>query len=195
MEGNTPPVAFKVIFLGCQGVGKTSIINYKISQGFTVSNPPTCGCGYYSFTYEEDCISALICVWDTAGQEQYAPLIPLYIRETIVAVIVASVVDNSSIEKIDYWISFLKENGELPRIVVALNKLDLVNTEDSAIINLKNALEEKYKDVVLVSAKNGEGVNKLFKKVASMCISLDFPAIPITNEEIAIERKEEKGCC
>jgi len=79
----------KLVFLGDQSVGKTSIINRFVYNVFDESNHPTVGIDFLSKTIEShDSKRVRLQLWDTAGQERFRTLIPNYIRGSAVAVIV-----------------------------------------------------------------------------------------------------------
>ena len=103
---------------------------------------------------------AELCLWDTAGQEKYAQLLPLFVCDTDVAVIVASYTDYQSIEKIDDWIEVLKKNNEKPEIVVVINKTDMANSLFEAPEELGNRLGSKYTNIFFTSAKTGSGIER-----------------------------------
>ena len=200
MSEPTPSVTFKVIFIGCSGVGKTSIINQKKNGDFTVFHDPTVGAGYQAITVDLDNVPVHLNVWDTAGQEQFAPLVPVFVRATIVAVIVASISDYQSIQKIDYWIDVLHSNNENPQIIVVINKIDLENSVTASIKELHDSLGKKFSNIYFVSAKTGQGIEDLFTTIALCCMNMELPSIPqpsnIDSENDSNNnRHHSKGCC
>ncbi len=102
---------FKVVLLGDQGVGKTSLItrfmydsfdkNYQVcpsqllptaanllTAAVLVSSQPTIGIDFLSKTMYLEDRTIRLQLWDTAGQERFRSLIPSYIRDSSIAVIV-----------------------------------------------------------------------------------------------------------
>ncbi len=79
---------YKVVFLGDQSVGKTSIIHRFIYDQFDESYSATIGIDFMSHKmYVEDKI-IILNLWDTAGQERFKSLIPSYIKDSAVAIVV-----------------------------------------------------------------------------------------------------------
>lgn len=65
-------------------------------------------------------------LWDTAGQERFKALIPNYIRDTSVAVIVYDVTNRNSYKSVQKWIDDVKNlRGESAIIALLANKVDL----------------------------------------------------------------------
>jgi Ras-related protein Rab-6A len=47
-------------------------------------------------------------LWDTAGQERFRALIPTYVRDADVCIIVIDVSIRSSFDGIDKWLDFIR---------------------------------------------------------------------------------------
>jgi len=65
-------------------------------------------------------------IWDTAGQERFRSMAPLYYRGAAAAILVFSLTDASSFEKLKEWVRELTSNVEEPLVLaIAANKCDL----------------------------------------------------------------------
>ena len=82
---------FKLVFLGEQSVGKTSLITRFMYDTFDVNYQATIGIDFLSKTMYLDDRTVRLQLWDTAGQERFRSLIPSYIRDSSVAIIVYDV--------------------------------------------------------------------------------------------------------
>ena len=49
-------------------------------------------------------------IWDTAGQERFRSMAPLYYRGAVAAILVFSITDEGSFEKLKEWVRELKLN-------------------------------------------------------------------------------------
>lgn len=78
----------KVVFLGEQSVGKTSIITKFMFDSFESAYQATIGIDFLAKIVETPERAVRLQLWDTAGQERFRSLIPSYIRDSMVAVIV-----------------------------------------------------------------------------------------------------------
>lgn len=195
-DNDYEPMKFKVIFLGKAGVGKTSIIQRKINGTFDIKMIPTVGAGHHLTEEKIGNRNIELCIWDTAGQEQFHSLIPLYLHDTDLAVIVASLVDEDSIRSLTYWRDLVYEEDERPPIVAVINKIDL---QDGAPLSLDSVLEivlQNFPESIFVSAKNGEGINELFTKVATIISQKSQPPIKTINQNInRSNTKKSSSCC
>lgn len=104
---------------------------------------------------------------DTAGQERYRSLAPMYYRNANCAVVVYDITQSASLTRAKAWVKELQHQAN-DNIVVALagNKSDL-----EAERKVERDVAEAYaKEAGLLffetSAKTGEGVNELFTAIA-----------------------------
>ncbi|KAG6499567.1 hypothetical protein ZIOFF_039357 [Zingiber officinale] len=79
---------YKLVFLGDQSVGKTSIITRFMYDKFDITYQATIGIDFLSKTMYLEDRTVRLQLWDTAGQERFRSLIPSYIRDSSVAIIV-----------------------------------------------------------------------------------------------------------
>ena len=67
-------------------------------------------------------------LWDTAGQERYRSLIPSYIRDSSVAIIVYDVTNHESFRNTNRWLEDVRaERGQDALIMLVGNKTDLAD--------------------------------------------------------------------
>merc|ERR1712035_182487 len=67
-------------------------------------------------------------LWDTAGQERFGSIIPSYIRNCHVAIVVYDITDLNSFKNTNKWISKVREEvGDDAIIMFGGNKVDLTN--------------------------------------------------------------------
>lgn len=84
---NAGKYKYKIVFLGNQNVGKTSIIHRFIYETFEDNYQATIGIDFMSQKmYVEDKV-IILNLWDTAGQERFKSLIPSYIKDSAVAIV------------------------------------------------------------------------------------------------------------
>ena len=190
--------SFKVIVLGDSGVGKTSLANRQSKGQFTIQMTPTIGTSHMKTIVSVTGVDVELKIWDTAGQEQFASLVSMYARGANVCILVASFIDQSSIENLDIWKDRLFAAGENPPIIVAINKVDLQDGAPMTLESLRDLYSEKYPNLFFVSARTGDGVNELFAQVATEALKIykneENKKILNLNENNNIEKKKN-GCC
>ena len=150
----------KVIFLGNSSVGKTSIINKLLTGDFDENVTPTIGVAFTSQRYENQKHNVCITYWDTAGQEQYRNIVPMFYRGSNIAVIVFDVSIETDFADCDYWINGIYEHCDSkPEIIIVGNKIDLPR-----VVTFTQGTDyamENNATYVEVSAKTGENMDML----------------------------------
>jgi small GTP-binding protein len=161
---------FKVILLGDVSVGKTSIALRHSKNTFEFKMISTVGVDHLVSTMMVQDQAVKLLLWDTAGQEEFASLVPMYARGTQVCIIVASIVDLISLEHVPVWEERLHESGEDPAIIVAVNKTDLLEGAPTTIEKIREQLSEKYPRLFFVSARTGDSIHELFYEAALLAL-------------------------
>merc|ERR1711976_72691 len=106
-------------------------------------------------------------LWDTAGQERFGSVIPSYIRNCAVAIVVYDITDLKSFKRIHKWINLVREErGDEAIIMLVGNKIDLNDDRKVSVEEGKKKANELNLSFVETSAKTGINVKHLFKKVA-----------------------------
>ena len=123
---------FKIIVLGDSGYGKSSIVFRILKNEFLSKKEPTIGLDFATKTICHNTGKLIkFQIWDTAGQEKYHSLAPMYYRGAAVAIVVYDVTRKSSFTTLQMWIKELRQLGpEDIVIVIAANKCDLENQRE-----------------------------------------------------------------
>lgn len=159
----------KVIFVGLSGVGKTSLVQRRISNTFNQFQEATIGAAYTTINEEIDNDTKIsFGVWDTAGQERYDALTPLYFRGSRVVVVVFDLSKCDSFEKARYWLENIKvKYGEyIEGYILVGTKCDLHDSRKVTVEEAHNLAEEYGTHYYETSAYTGECINDLFKQIA-----------------------------
>lgn len=158
---------FKLVFLGDQGVGKTSLLTRFMYDSFDAHYAATVGIDFLSKTMYIQDTTIRLQLWDTAGQERFRSLIPSYIRDSNVAVVVYDISNRESFENVDTWINYVKqERGGDVIIVLVGNKNDLDNDRKVTLQDGEDAAQRLNCNLFMeTSSKNGFGVKPLFKRI------------------------------
>jgi small GTP-binding protein len=182
---------FKVILLGDASVGKTSIARRHANGTFEFKMLSTVGVDHLISTVTVQARQVKLLLWDTAGQEEFSSLVPMYSRGAHVCVIVASIVDLTSLTHIELWEKRLLESGETPSIIVAINKIDLLDGAPTTMEAIRDEYSAKYPNLFFVSARTGDSISELFYQAALSAINAGRP---IANQEPVSLEDDAKGC-
>ena len=198
---------YKLIFLGDQGVGKSCILNRFMNNTFTEEYQATIGLAFQSKNVQIDNQDIHLLLYDTAGQEKFRSLIPMYTRDANIILLVYEVTSKDSFLHLNHWLNDLTtvKKDEVIFVVVG-NKTDL---EDKREVSREEG-EQFAKDndylFAEVSAKTGEGFPDLFYKNLFERIRTKFRPggqqpttevkdIKLTNEQEEKKKVTKKGCC
>ncbi|RDL30487.1 putative Ras-related protein Rab-6A [Venustampulla echinocandica] len=171
---NNPLKKFKLVFLGEQSVGKTSLITRFMYDSFDNMYQATIGIDFLSKTMYLEDRTVRLQLWDTAGQERFRSLIPSYIRDSSVAVVVYDISNAKSFQNTRKWVDDVRgERGNDVIIVLVGNKTDL---NDKREVTTQQGEEEAKKNNLMfieTSAKVGHNVKNLFRRIAQALPGMD----------------------
>ena len=154
---------YKLIFLGDQYVGKSSILNRFYQDKFEQDYQATIGLDFHSKNVNINGTPVRLLLYDTAGQEKFKSLIPMYIRDANIILVVYDITNKDSFVHTEHWVNETKDLKREDAIFVLVgNKIDL---EENRIIQTKEAEDfanEKGFLFYEVSAKTGDKIEELF---------------------------------
>lgn len=176
-----PPLAkYKLVFLGDQGVGKTCIINRFVYDSFDKNYQATIGIDFLSKTMYLEDRTVRLQLWDTAGQERFRSLIPSYIRDSSVAVVVYDTTSRASFLNSSKWIDDIRsERGEDVVIMLVGNKTDLGEGRQVSVEEGEFKASEEKILFIETSAKAGFNVKQLFRRLASALPGVEGTTSPM----------------
>ena len=160
----------RIILIGDSGVGKTSIMGYASQDECSEFTKPTIGVSVTSLKVTVDGEEVQLYLWDTAGQEMYRSIVPLYFKGAALAIAVFSVDNPKSFCSLNDWIAQLNActQARVPIVIVA-NKCDLLKDSAENKVDMDQALEWAHTNgfpIFRTSAKTGFGINDLVTFVA-----------------------------
>lgn len=163
MEG---PSNFKIVLLGEGAVGKSSIMLRFIENKFNAKHMSTVQAAFASKRIQCDGQDIELQIWDTAGQEKFHALSPMYYRNSNGAMLVYDITDAQSFQRVKHWNNELRQIlGHSVCIIIVGNKVDL---ELSRTVEMETA--ESYASSVGVpyretSAKENLGIDEVFEEL------------------------------
>ncbi|OHS97463.1 Ras-related protein Rab-11A [Tritrichomonas foetus] len=172
---------FKIVFVGDTTVGKTSLIHRFLN--LDPVNASTTGATSTRAETQVDGKTVILNVWDTAGQETFRNLVPIYAKGSHAAIIVFDQTNQATYDHVDGWYSYIREQvGDKTIICLAANKSDL-----PPVVPTETALSwaaEHNVEMMRTSAADGTNVETLFETVSRLLVK--------QNEEEAKAAAEKK---
>ena len=199
---------YKIIFLGDQGTGKSCILNRFVEDKFDDNYQATIGLDFQSKNVKIDNQDVHLLLYDTAGQEKFRSLIPMYTRDANIIILVYDITRKESFNHIPDWINGLT-NVNFDNVIFALvgNKIDLDDKREVSKEEGIKLAEEKKCIFEEVSAKTAENFSELFyKQLFDEIVNKFKPGVNGNDNEINDEDKikiddntnkkqEGKKCC
>ena len=201
---------YKLIFLGDQNVGKSAILNRFVNDTFSEEYQSTIGLDFQSKNIQIDNQEIHLLLYDTAGQEKFRSLIPMYTRDANIILLVYDVTSKESFNNLSIWLnegnnSNIKKE-EIIYLVVG-NKTDLDDRREVNSDEGENFANENGFIFGEVSAKTGDGFSELFYKNLFEQIRVKFkpngkpPTTNVDDVKYKIQQQAKKtenkqqGCC
>ena len=160
----------KVVILGNTGVGKSSIAVRYLQNRFSDQHLVTIGAQFQQPKIPLKNGGFLkVNLWDTAGEEKFRAMIPMYYKNARAAMLVYDVGNMKSFQDIEYWITELDEQIKKDELLLILlgNKCDIEVSKREVETQLAQSFATNNNMLFYeVSAKTGQNVVELFKKMA-----------------------------
>jgi small GTP-binding protein len=190
---------YKVVMLGESGTGKTSLLEKLISGIFSAIVSPTVGAAYVKTTIQMPGRSVTMNIWDTAGQEKFQSLIPLYIRNAHGLVFVFDVSSDPHLQGLATVYSCVDDQITADmQLVLCANKIDLVPQSDLHLEVAEAWGRNHGMEMVQTSAFTGYGVLEMFTKIAEK-IAAQGETRRVRGDDLVNDicrgEVEQKKCC
>jgi small GTP-binding protein len=169
---------------------------------FNQYETPTVVSNFHIYTGDVKGTGVELQIWDTARQEEFCSLGPIYYRNSLAALVVYDCTWRPSFEHLGQWIKEFTENGgRQTAIAVAGNKIDFA---DRINVTWPETMEWARAHGCLVgqtSAKTGQGVrilfNELVQEIIRMQTSTRLSSLHITETQVGsgiTDDKKKKKC-
>ncbi len=196
--------SIRIILIGDCAVGKTAFSKKLMDDSFSSRYDATIGVDYSAKTIILNNTNVIKCqIWDTAGQESFAPLIKTYYRDIGGIILMYDVNDRKTYNDLTFWLNEIEKNKpewSISKLLIG-NKIDsdnrVVSTEEGQKFAQENgfsfieisvkkefdvsfALKELVEDIY-----NQKDDNKGIKKS-------DFKKLALTE---TLDDKFDRDCC
>jgi small GTP-binding protein len=178
LDRRNPKLTYKISILGNAGCGKTTLMHRLVHGIFPKEQQPTpaCYCEKYTAisgdqlnTQKFDCI-----IWDTAGQEKYGALVPIYIRESDICIICFSLENGEqSKQDINKWIIKAKINAPSAKFLFVGTKADLCDGDNVENTGVFDWIEDNIMNTgsyIVTSSVTGHGIDSLSESISNTLV-------------------------
>jgi small GTP-binding protein len=159
----------RVITVGDSGVGKTTLIHRMKTGEFLEDVVPTVAAGVATIDVDVQGSRYALQIWDTAGQELYRSIIPIYFKGAVLAILCFSAVDDQSFAHLDGWLDELRAHASAEiEVVLVGTKYDCQDKkveEDRA----KAYADQRKLRLFWASARTGQNVPVILEYIAVQC--------------------------
>jgi len=189
--------SLKIVLVGDTKVGKSCILSRFVQGTFDRNMPPTIGAAFLTKVIDTTDGAVRLQLWDTAGQEKFRSLAPMYYRSSAVAVLVYDVTSPQSLDGLDDWAAEIKDKAPHNiSVIVVGNKVDLEN--DRCVPTA--AGQERARKLGAVyfgeaSAKTGEGIAEIFNKIATLDVCQDSVVESPKSAGRPVAQDSKGPCC
>lgn len=163
--------AVKVVLLGNSGAGKSSIAQRFVYDQFNHYSESTIGASFFTRIMQLENSNGKrtmkFHVWDTAGQEKYHALAPMYYRGAMAAVLVYDIVSVVSFRSLKSWLQRLREFGPKDLVLIIVgNKCDLHDKRQIPKEEAELYSQQEGCIYIETSARDGINVELVFEEIA-----------------------------
>jgi small GTP-binding protein len=173
-------ISKKICMIGDFGVGKTSLIRRFVDREFSDQYLSTVGVKISRKPVEvekepgADPVGMQLLIWDLEGHTKFKAIAPSYLQGSSGGLIVADITRLETIERVSEHIQLFASVNPKGRLMVALNKADLVEPEKipklkdlcQGVIEEISPGSELVLGIYSTSARTGEFVDEIFHKLA-----------------------------
>lgn len=164
----------KIVLIGPEAVGKTCLFERFKTSRFNELQTTTIGASFSSHTTTTNGDTVRLHVWDTAGQDRFNVILPMYIRGSSIVVLCLEKPDEYELNK---YLEYYRHYNPESKLYFVFTKCDLI--EDRILYKLfeDTIRKEGIEEVWYTSAKTGRGVSDLFESIAKRVVLIPIPDI------------------
>jgi small GTP-binding protein len=164
----------KICMIGSPGVGKTSLVRRFVYDLFSDKYLTTIGVKISQKvcppiqTSDKQLIQFTLLVWDIEGAQDVRPALHSYFMGASGALLVSDLTRKETIDVIPQLMKGLREASPKAQIILAGNKLDLVNMDAETLEQQAEIAGQNNLSCFLTSAKSGQNVESTFHKFCEL---------------------------
>ena len=183
----------KVILVGNGKVGKTSLIHQLIEKNFKIDYLMNTSVDKFKKIIEIDNVKLNLEIWDTIGQEIFASINKIFMKNSNIAILVYDSTSKESFLKLDNWYKQITDINNKKNIIIGIcgNKSDLFEKQVVSKIDGEKYAKEKNIPFFETSAKDYNSVYNVFYQLGKEYINKENELQKrILNNQISIDDSE-----
>ena len=189
----------RTILIGDTCVGKTSILKKFLENKFNPNEANTVGTLFHSYIEKRSNFSIELALWDTAGQEKYRSLIPIYFRGSDAALLVFDLSNRQSFESLNEWLELVRSSVLDSTIIFLVgNKSDLIQERCVSFQEAKQWASNNNCSYFEVSALSGNGIPILIPQLLNQFEKMILTSQSTAFVESHLKQKKDpqpSSCC
>jgi small GTP-binding protein len=194
MENNKTDNQIKLMILGNQAVGKSSIMLRYTDDIFHYNMMGTAGVDFKKKMVKIGEEQVKVMIYDTAGHDRFRQITKNLYKGSQGIMLVYDISDKKTFESVSYWMDHIKNNADIGvEIILIGNKVDITNREVS--LEDGEGLASKFKvPLVETSALTGYNIETAFFTLIQNICQKDLKKIILTDVSEK-KPKTKTRCC
>jgi small GTP-binding protein len=169
VEKTSYDYTFKIMMLGDETAGKTSLTTRYISGFFLDDLKLTIGVDFYSKTTNYNGRKVKLQIWDFGLEERFRFLLYQYCRGANAAFFLYDITNRTTLDKLPDWTRVIRENaGDIPIILVGTNAHQIEQRVVTREQGVRAVRAYNLSGFIEVSAKTGQNVERLFETITEI---------------------------
>lgn len=187
---------YKLLLIGEQAVGKSSLLNRYVDNVFEVNIMGTAGLDLKKKIIEINGEKIKVFIFDTAGQERFRSIAKNQYAKADGILVIYDVTDRKSFEGVNGWVNSIQKEleGGTDCLIIG-NKIDLIS---SRVVSYKEGecLAKQYNiPFIETSAKESVNVKDAFLKVINSIYQKKLESRKKEDTKKKEGGKKAGGCC
>ena len=194
-DGSSQEKQYKLLLIGEQAVGKSSLMNRYVDNVFEMNIMGTAGLDLKKKIVEIKGEKIKIFIFDTAGQERFRSIAKNQYKKADGIIVIYDVTDRKSFESVNRWLDSIKTEieGGTESLLIG-NKIDLSSERVVSQKEGEDTAKSNNIPFIETSAKESLNVKDAFLKVINSLYQRD-----LNKKNKGKEGKKNKskngGCC
>jgi small GTP-binding protein len=185
----------RVVAIGDAGVGKTTLIHRMTTGEYLERTISTIAPGVYVVDVPVRDRTVPLQLWDTAGQELYRSIIPVYFKGAMFAVLAFAVNDEKSFEHLPGWLDEVREHSDRDTETVLVGTKYECRDRAVADERAKEFAAAQSLALFFVSAATGQNVASVLEYIALQCDKRKLNGLETRAADVRMQPMKVKSCC